>query len=207
MLLTGISCANGRQVAKNGNETTDLTAPASTTISPTLNPESSFALNFFKTEYSKFQGKNIFVSPMSLEIALYMLANGADEATAATMLKGLGQGTAEATAKSVAHDAASGASLATSNSTPSATANATSHSSLSALNSSYSTLLQALGEADPSIELSIANSLWTRKGLEINPRYSNTLKEFYNAETFSVDFSDRRRSVESTSGAVRIQRE
>jgi serpin B len=51
-------------------------------------------------------------------------------------------------------------------------------------------LLQSvLRTADPSVQLSIANSIWARKELKFNPDFLTVNKNYYGAQTESLDFA------------------
>lgn len=59
------------------------------------------------------------------------------------------------------------------------------------LNSYYKKLKEAMLKTDPSIQLSIANSIWTNKFIGIKPDFTKVNKEYYQAEVKSVDFRKR----------------
>ncbi len=61
---------------------------------------------------------------------------------------------------------------------------------LDELNRSMADLATALENADSAVALTVANSLWCRKGFELRPDFLRTNTEFYRAETASLDFSD-----------------
>jgi len=58
------------------------------------------------------------------------------------------------------------------------------------LNQAYSQLRAALESADPKVQLSIANSLWGKKGLNFNPDFLQRNQQYYGAEVSALDFSD-----------------
>ena len=58
------------------------------------------------------------------------------------------------------------------------------------LNQAYAQLRAALESADPKVQLSIANSLWGRKGLEFNPDFIQRNKQYYGAEVTALNFGD-----------------
>lgn len=58
------------------------------------------------------------------------------------------------------------------------------------LNQAYSRLRAALESADPKIQLSIANSLWGKKGITFNPDFIERNKQYYGAEVAALDFDD-----------------
>lgn len=59
-------------------------------------------------------------------------------------------------------------------------------------NRSAAELQDRLTHADPKVELSIANSIWAKneKSLKFQEAFLKTIKDFYKAETASVDFGD-----------------
>ena len=99
---------------------------------------------------------NIFISPLSISIALTMTYNGA-----------VGQ-TERAMAKVLEIDGLD----------------------LSTINDSNKVLRNSLENADPNVEISIANSLWSRQGIELNPNFLERNQQFFEAEIASLDFSD-----------------
>ncbi len=60
----------------------------------------------------------------------------------------------------------------------------------SELNRAYAELKAALESSDPKVQLSIANSLWARKGITFNPDFIQRNKQFYGAEVTALDFGD-----------------
>jgi serine protease inhibitor len=56
--------------------------------------------------------------------------------------------------------------------------------------SSGVTHLQAMLQATPDIELLIANSLWAQEGLELRDAFRNQMQDEFDAENFTVDFTD-----------------
>ena len=99
---------------------------------------------------------NIFISPLSISIALTMTYNGA-----------VGQ-TERAMAKVLEIDGLD----------------------LSTINNSNKALRNSLETADPNVEISIANSLWSRQGIELNPNFLERNQQFFEAEIAALDFSD-----------------
>jgi serpin B len=49
-------------------------------------------------------------------------------------------------------------------------------------------LLTELATADPGVTLSIANSLWARKGTDIYPEFAADCRQYYGAQVASLDF-------------------
>lgn len=60
---------------------------------------------------------------------------------------------------------------------------------VSPLNASNRQLLEALRKADPNARLEIANALWLREGLAINPEFVALNKNYYGADVRSLDFA------------------
>ena len=100
-------------------------------------------------------GGNIFISPLSISIALTMTYNGA-----------VGE-TERAMAEVLEIDALD----------------------LSTINNSNKALRNSLENPDPKVEISIANSIWSRQGVEFNPEFLDRNRVFFGAEIASLDFS------------------
>lgn len=60
--------------------------------------------------------------------------------------------------------------------------------SVAELNRAYSELKAALENPDPKVQLQIANSLWARKGIKLNPEFVRSTKQFYDAQVTELDF-------------------
>ena len=100
-------------------------------------------------------GGNIFISPLSISIALTMTYNGAVGETERTM------------AEVLEIDALD----------------------LSTINNSNKALRNSLDTPDPKVEISIANSIWSRQGIEFNSDFLERNRVFFEAEIASLDFS------------------
>lgn len=61
---------------------------------------------------------------------------------------------------------------------------------LEELNRAYAGLKAALENPDPKVQLLIANSLWARKGIKLNPEFIKRAKQFYEAQVTELDFDD-----------------
>jgi serine protease inhibitor len=57
------------------------------------------------------------------------------------------------------------------------------------LNQANAELSAALENADPQVQLEIANSLWGRSGFSFNPEFLQQNRTFYNAEIADLDFN------------------
>jgi serine protease inhibitor len=58
------------------------------------------------------------------------------------------------------------------------------------MNKASSNLIRALENADPDVEISIANSIWAKKGVTFLPDFLNTNKTYYDSEITDLDFSN-----------------
>ena len=100
-------------------------------------------------------GANIFISPLSISIALTMTYNGALGETERAMAEVL---------------EIEGLDLET-------------------VNYSNAALRNSLENPDPKVEISIANSIWSRQGIEFNPNFLDRNRQFFEAEITSLDFT------------------
>ena len=62
--------------------------------------------------------------------------------------------------------------------------------SLSEINQANASLKTSLESSDPNVQLTIANSLWARKGVDFKPEFIQRNQKFYAAEVKSLDFAD-----------------
>ena len=62
--------------------------------------------------------------------------------------------------------------------------------SLDEVNRAFANLKSTLHPTDPKIQLKIANSLWIRNGFVVKPAFIARNKDFYEAETVSLNFAD-----------------
>ncbi|MBO6536567.1 MAG: serpin family protein [Balneolaceae bacterium] len=58
------------------------------------------------------------------------------------------------------------------------------------INKGYQALKYELEHADEKVEMAIANSVWSKQGFEVNPEFFNTVEEYFEAETASLDFNN-----------------
>ncbi len=100
-------------------------------------------------------GKNLFISPTSIELALAMTYNGARGDTQIGMAKVLGIGEMK----------------------------------LEDFNKANAALVKLLGNPDPKLQLSIANSLWGRQGVTFKEDFLQRNKDFYGAKIESINFA------------------
>lgn len=61
--------------------------------------------------------------------------------------------------------------------------------SLDEINAGNKALMQNLMQPGPGVEVSIANSLWGRRGVQFKPEFLKRNKEFYQAEVAALNFS------------------
>ncbi|WP_044199665.1 serpin family protein [Dyadobacter tibetensis] len=114
-----------------------------------------FAFDFFKNlQASQPATDNLFVSPLSLHMAMGMLLNGADGQTATEIKNSLKM--EEVTLKD--------------------------------LNQTYYTLLRDLPNADGSVKLGLANSMWHKQAFQVKADYSSTLKQVFKADVTGLPF-------------------
>ena len=60
---------------------------------------------------------------------------------------------------------------------------------LSTINNSNKALRDSLENPDPKVEISIANSIWSRQGVDFNADFLERNRVFFGAEIASLDFS------------------
>lgn len=53
----------------------------------------------------------------------------------------------------------------------------------------YQKMVEGLVKADESVQFTSANSFWVRKNLQLRSAYSSLLKDYFQAESYEVDFS------------------
>ena len=61
---------------------------------------------------------------------------------------------------------------------------------LATINQSNAALTAALTNADPDVQLAIANSLWARNGVKFNPGFIQRNQSFYDAKLTTLDFAN-----------------
>lgn len=117
---------------------------------------SAFAFDLFRKTCGSGGTTNLFISPLSVSVALAMTYNGASGKTAGEMADVLGFKGLE----------------------------------MGELNQSMADLTAVLERADSAVQLTVANSLWGRKGFEFRPDFLQRNAAFYRAETQILDFAD-----------------
>ena len=114
-----------------------------------------FGFKLLQNLQERDTGGNIFISPLSISIALTMTYNGAIGETERAMAEVL---------------EIDGLDLAT-------------------INHSNAALRTSLENSGPKVEISIANSIWARQGVEFNSDFLDRNRLFFGAEIASLDFS------------------
>ena len=61
---------------------------------------------------------------------------------------------------------------------------------INTVNRSNAALRNSLENTDPEVEITIANSIWSRQGVEFNPSFLHRNREFFEAEIGSLNFND-----------------
>ena len=124
-------------------------------VSGVASANSRFGFKLLHDLRERDPGGNIFISPLSISIALTMTYNGA-----------VGE-TERAMAEVLEIDALD----------------------LPTINYSNKALRNSLENPDPKVEISIANSIWSRQGVVFNPEFLERNRAFFGAEIASLDFS------------------
>ncbi|MBN1163116.1 MAG: serpin family protein [Candidatus Krumholzibacteriota bacterium] len=115
-----------------------------------------FGFDLFRAVSQEYPEENIFISPLSVSMALGMTYNGADGSTREAMESVLGlQGL-----------------------------------SLEEINRSYQSLIELLGGLDETVEFSLANSIWYRRGFPVSAEFIDLNRTYFNALVRGIDFSD-----------------
>ena len=124
-------------------------------VSSVASANTRFGFKLLHNLRERDPGGNIFISPLSISIALTMTYNGAVGETERAMAEALEIGALD----------------------------------LSTINNSNKALRNSLEDPDPKVEISIANSIWSRQGVEFNPEFLDRNRTFFGAEIASLDFS------------------
>ena len=124
-------------------------------VSSVASANTRFGFKLLQDLRERDSGANIFISPLSISIALTMTYNGAVGETEHAMAEVL-------EIEGLDRDA---------------------------VNHSNAALRNSLEDLDPKVEISIANSIWSRQGVEFNPDFLERNRVFFGAEVASLDFS------------------
>jgi len=129
---------------------------------PLIEATNRFAFGLYGHLAREAGGRNVFVSPLSVAIALSMTNNGADGDTREAIASALGQERLD----------------------------------IGEVNRSFQTILQALESEGNGAVVHIANSLWLREGKEFLDGFLQANRQFYGAETRTLDFGGERAAKE-----------
>ncbi|GAB3011368.1 serpin family protein [Niabella terrae] len=152
LIMTG--CSKKNLPTQEDRKGSDQQHPISL-AAPVANVFTSFSFDFFKTQQSRAGvTEDLFVSPLSLHIALGMLANGAEGSTHTEIMNAL-----------KAEQLSQGA-----------------------LNQAYSTLLTELPQADPAVEMALANAIFYKNGFSVEAPFLGILHNSFNAEITALPF-------------------
>lgn len=115
-----------------------------------------FAFNIFNKLIMEDSEQNVFISPLSILLALAMAYNGAVGDTNLAM----------------------------------ADAMEFSGMDMEELNQGFSDLMVSILNGDPSVQINIANSIWSRLGFDPEEDFVDINKKYYSSEVKELDFSD-----------------
>jgi serpin B len=121
-----------------------------------LAADNAFAFKLLGAIAGTEQAPNLFISPLSVGMALGMAYNGSAGETEAAMRQTLELGGL----------------------------------SLDDINASYRSVIDLLRNLDPSVEFTIANSLWYRQGFTPAPAFLDRVVTFFDATVTGLDFND-----------------
>ena len=124
-------------------------------VSSVASANTKFGFKLLQDLQEQEPGSNIFISPLSISIALTMTYNGAVGETARAMAEVLEIDELD----------------------------------LATINHSNAALRTSLENSGPKVEISIANSIWSRQGVEFNSGFLDRNRLFFGAEIASLDFS------------------
>ena len=124
-------------------------------VSSVASANTKFGFKLLQDLQEQEPGSNIFISPLSISIALTMTYNGAVGETARAMAEVLEIDELD----------------------------------LATINHSNAALRTSLENSGPKVQISIANSIWSRQGVEFNSGFLDRNRLFFGAEIASLDFS------------------
>jgi serpin B len=141
--------------ASDAVNTAPPTRPLTRSEAQLVASDNTFGLRLFRELARDRRDENVFVSPLSVSMALGMTLNGARGATADSMraalaLNGLDQ---------------------------------------AEINASYRTLIDLLRGLDPGVVFEIANSIWHRTDLAVEPAFIDANRASFDAEVTALDFT------------------
>ena len=124
-------------------------------VSSVASANTRFGFKLLQDLREREPGGNIFISPLSISIALTMTYNGAVGETERAMAEVLEIDELD----------------------------------LYTVNHSNKALRDSLEDPDPKVEISIANSIWSRQGVDFNANFLERNRLFFGAEIAALDFS------------------
>jgi serpin B len=116
----------------------------------------TFSFDFYRRMAADEQKLNLFVSPLSVSMALGMALNGAATGTYDEMQSVLGL-------RALAEPD---------------------------INAGYKSVITQLVRRDRKVTVALANSMWPDRTLNVLPQFTQSLRNFFNAEVRPIDFSD-----------------
>jgi serine protease inhibitor len=119
-------------------------------------PYSAFGIDLYLRTAAADPGRNVFISPASVGLALAMAWNGSAGETQAAMAATLRLPSSE----------------------------------FAVVNAADSKLMAAMKAEKRDVELSVANSLWARKGIEFKKPFLARNERFYDADVRTLNFDD-----------------
>ena len=154
IILLVVGCANQNdQITPTPTDAKPILLKAG--MQNRINQDNEFAFDLLKKTIAGFNQSNIFVSPLSVSIALGMAWNGANGQTKTEMETALKM---------------SGMTVAD-------------------INDYYKLMQTTLPTIDATIKLSIANSLWYRKGFPFQSDFLKINIDYFNAYVRELDFA------------------
>ncbi len=124
--------------------------------SSVVEADNRFGLRLFGTLSAETPEANVFISPLSVSMALGMTLNGAAGETRAAMER----------------------TLALHGLTP------------EQINQAYHGLIDLLRGLDPDVLFYLANSIWYRQGVPVEPAFLETNRTYFDAEVAALDFAN-----------------
>ena len=121
-----------------------------------VSADNSFGFKLFKQINTGERSKNVFISPLSVSMALGMTLNGADGATRDSMQRAL----------------------------------ELSGLTMEEVNSSYRNTIWILTHLDSKVVFQIANSIWYRNGLSVEPEFIKVNGDNFDSEVNALDFAN-----------------
>jgi len=144
-------------VGSEGTEESPSPRSLTATETQVVETDNRFGLQLLRsTVEAENEPKNVFLSPLSVSMALGMTLNGARGDTRDAM---------EATLEKQ-------------------------DLSPPEINDAYRGLIDLLEGLDPTVDVSLANSIWYRKGLPVRQAFIDTNRVHFDAEVAGLDFSD-----------------